>query len=188
MTCSISLDRIIGPAIVFSAIATLPPCHLAIIALTMPRATLIILERTGEWAVALRRCLDKLAAQLLETRSLDEFWLRLAEHPTALAAWELTESNVRPVTAALVRLQREFPRASAVVLSERRLAACEPLMREAGSIHFIDSPRSLRALAEIVGRRASQPPSGAAGLQQDSAENTDPLAEIWANLPWSDTH
>jgi hypothetical protein len=163
-------------------------CHSATIALTMPRATLIILERTGEWAVALRRCLDKLAAQLLETRSLDEFWLRMAEHPTALAAWELTESNVRPVTAALVRLQREFPRASAVVLTERRLAACEPLVREAGAIHFIDSSRSLRALAEIVGRRASQLPSGSVGLQQLTSDNANVLAEIWANLPWSDTH
>ncbi len=153
----------------------------------MPRVTLIVLERTGEWAVAIRRHLDELAMRLLETRSFDEFWLRMAEHPTALAAWEMTELNVRLVTAALVRLQREFPRASAVILAERRLAACEPLVREAGAIHFIDSSRSLGALAEIVRRRASQSRVGPARLQQPAGENAEVLAEIWTNLPWSDT-
>ena len=153
----------------------------------MPRVTLIVLERTGEWAVAIRRHLDELAVRLLETRSFDEFWLRMAEHPTALAAWELTESNIRLLTAALVRLQREFPRASAVILAGRRLAACESLVREAGAIHVIDSSRSLPELTEIVRRRASQSPVGPARLQQPSGENAEALAEIWTNLPWSDT-
>ena len=127
----------------------------------MPRVTLIVLERTGEWAVAIRRHLDELAMRLLETRSFDEFWLRMAEHPTALAAWEMTELNVRLVTAALVRLQREFPRASAVILAEAPIGCLRAACSRGGG----DPLHRFIQIAGGVGRdrpSSSQPVAGGA--------------------------
>jgi hypothetical protein len=152
----------------------------------MVSATVIVMERTGDWAVALRRHLHESTARLIETRSLDECWQRLGEWPEALVVWELTDSNLRALIAALLSLQREFPQATAVVVAERRLVAWAELIREAGAIHFVSSPRAISAIADIVSRRASRPSSVAYGRQSLMETNDDALAAIWAELPWSD--
>jgi hypothetical protein len=153
----------------------------------MPQTILIVMERSGSWAVALRRWLKDSTVRVIETRSLEEFWQRLVEYPAALAAWELNDTNIRAIVGALVRSQREFPRAAAVVLAERSLAACAELMREAGAIHFVDSPRAISVVAEMARRLASRPTDIASGRQHLADENDDLLAAIWSNLPWSDT-
>ncbi len=150
----------------------------------MPRIPLIVMEQTGDWAAALRRELPQPAVRLIETRTLEECWRRLAEWPAALVALELTAERVGPLLARLLRMEREFPAARAIVLAERRLAPYGPLVREAGAIHFVDSTRSLGPVAELVRRRLARL---AASGDAPAAGADDTLAEILADLPWSET-
>ena len=149
----------------------------------MGQIALIVMECSGDWAAALRLRLERSAVRLIETRMLDQCWQRLVEQPTSLAALELTAENVRPLLAVLLRLQNELPEVRAIVVAERKLAAYENLVREAGAIHFVVSPRSLGEVAELVRRRATQLEASAA-RQTDDLD--DPRAAILANLPWSE--
>ena len=150
----------------------------------MSQIALIVMERSGEWAAALRQRLERSQVRLFETRTLDECWRRLVEQPTPLAAIELTADNVRPLMAMLLRLQDELPEVRAIVMAKRQLAEYESLIREAGAIHFLVSPRSLGDVAELVRRRQAQLEASAASRTGDL---DDPRAEILANLPWSDS-
>ena len=120
----------------------------------MPRVPVILMERSGQWAAALRIELPEGAIRLIETRSLEECWRRLAEWPRALVAIEVTAERIEAVAAGLRRLERRFPESRAIVLAERGLAACGDLLREAGAIHFASSPR------EPVQHGRHRPPSG----------------------------
>ena len=130
----------------------------------MTAPTLIVMERSGDWAAALRaefqdRSLKLKAAapapRIVETRSLDELWERLRQWPAALVAVELTEANLPSILAALARAEREHPRAAVLVLAERRLAACFALLLEAGAMHCIASPRRLGEAVELLRPRAA---------------------------------
>ena len=149
----------------------------------MSQFPLIVMERSGDWAAALRLWLEPLEVRLFETRMMDECWHRLVEQPAALAALELTADNVRPLLAMLLRLDDELPEVRAIVMAERRLATYGELVREAGAIHFVVSPRSLGDVAELARRRIGQldasAPLGLSDLE-------DPRARIVADLPWSD--
>jgi hypothetical protein len=155
-------------------------------------AALIVVEREGHWATALRRGLADFARapsddgrgeqnlpvpvtpRIIETRSLDECWDELRRRPAALVAIELTEPLLPSILAALRRLDREHPQAAAIVLMERRLTACIPLLREAGAVHCIASPRRLSEAVELLRRHAARHPAAA-----DSPE------QMLAELPWS---
>jgi hypothetical protein len=114
---------------------------------------------------------------------LDQLWRRLVELPTALAALELTAENVRPLLAVLLRMEDELPEARAFVVAERKLAGYESLVREAGAVHFVVSPRSLGEVAELARRRTIQLASAAVHRAGDLE---DPRPTILANLPWSE--
>ena len=140
-------------------------------------ATLIVMERDGRWAAALRGAFDRGAVpcRLIEVRSLDECWDELRGRPGALLAIELTEPLLQWILAALCRLERECPQAAMLVLMERRLARCIPLLREAGAVHCIVSPRRLGEAVELVQRHAARQPAAADGPEQ-----------VFADLPWSE--
>jgi len=148
----------------------------------MQRVPIIVMERSGQWAAALRRELSSETARLIETRTLDECWRRLAEWPKGFAAIELTEERIEPLLAGLRQMERRFPKARAIVLASRALSPCADLLREAGAVHFVSSVRSLGPVAELVRRRASQ----MATASELSAGGDDLLAEVLADLPWSD--
>ncbi len=137
---------------------------------------LIVLERDGEWASALRRELDDAAVRIVETRSWDETWETLAQSPMSLIAAELSASNPQRMLAALARAERRHPQAAVIVLADRRMAAYRDLFLEAGALHFITSPRRLHEVRGILKRRASL---------FDTAAH-DRLDEIRDNLPWSE--
>ena len=153
----------------------------------MPPLPLILLERTGGWAGALRRELGERPVRLVETRSFDECWQQLAAAPAALVAWELTAANLPQMVRSLLRLDRDFPGAAAIVMAERRLAAAQGLLREAGALHFVTSPRSLGPVAEIVRRRAvAQAESQGHPAPISAVIGWDNLLdEIAAGLPWA---
>jgi DNA-binding NtrC family response regulator len=146
----------------------------------MPAQPLFVLERDGHWAAALRRELDSAGVRvtLIETRSWDEVWKALGESPTALVAAELSEAAAGRLLAALARVERRHPRAAMVVLADRRLAPYRDLLREAGALHFITSPRRLSEVADIVRRRSAR--------FEGIVESTGRLEEIRANLPWAE--
>lgn len=144
---------------------------------------MIVMERSGDWAAALRLQLDPSDVRLFETRTLDECWLRLVEHPAAMAVLELTADNVRPLLTMLLRLQRALPEARAIVVAKRQLVEYGCLVREAGAIHFRVSTRSLADVADVVRRRAIQLEALAA---YQGCDTDDPQTEIFAKLPWSD--
>ena len=154
----------------------------------MPPPTLILLERTGCWAAALRRELGDAPVRLIETRSFGECWQQLAAAPAALVAWELTAANVQTLVSNLLRLDRDFPAASAIVLAERRLAAADRLLREAGGIHFVTSPRALEPVAQIMRRRTAAPAAAqlASARTSTSVGWVSVLDETSAGLPWAD--
>lgn len=143
----------------------------------MPSERLIVLEREGHWAAALRRDLDGLGVRVLEVRSWDEVRESLGKWPAALVAAELTEAGAAEFLTAIPHLGRWHPQAAVVVLAERRLAPYRDLLREAGALHFITSPRRLAEVAEIVRRRASKLAA--------ATSTADFLDEIRANLPFS---
>ena len=75
----------------------------------------------------------------------------------------------------MARQPREFPMARLAVVADRGLAGHEWLMREAGAVHFVCSPRQVGTLAQLACRHLAQVPPP----QQSLAER------IWASLPWA---
>jgi hypothetical protein len=136
-------------------------------------AKLIVCERTGRWAVALRRELADVGVRVWETRSLADCRDELVENPASFAVIELGRN-----TAGLLRLlasqSRRFPAARLAVVADRSQADFEWLMREAGAVHFLCSPRQIGLLARLACRHLAQAPAP----QQSLTER------IWSSLPW----
>jgi len=139
------------------------------------RQRLVVCERTGTWAVALRRELDE-RVRVHETRSLGQCWQVLADAPASFLVVELTDDNVDALLERLIWHQRDFPLARLAVVAERGLAAYEWLVREAGAVHFCCSPRRLKPLADLACRHLELIPSARQTL----------VERIWAELPWGE--
>jgi len=138
-------------------------------------ARIITSEPSGRWAVALRRELGG-EATVEEARSVAECWQRLADAPASMVVVEVTTGNVEALLARLAQRQREFPRSRVAVVAERRLAGYEWLLREAGAVMFVTSPRRLAPLAAAARRHLEAQPEPAVGTAE----------RIWAGLPWSE--
>lgn len=138
-------------------------------------ARLIVCERTGRWAMAIRRELAGAGVRVWETRSLADCWNELAESPASFVVLEL---GSRPVALLrhLARQPREFPLARLAVVADRGLADHEWLMREAGAVCFLSSPRRVGPLAQLACRHLAQVPPP----QQSLTER------IWTSLPWAE--
>ena len=136
-------------------------------------ARLIVCERTGCWAVALRRELAGAEIRVWETRTLADCWTELAQSPASFLVLEMGR-NVAELLGRMARLPREFPAARLAVVADRSLAGYEGLMREAGAVHFVCSLRQVGLLARLACRHLAQVPPP----QQSLTER------ISANLPW----
>jgi hypothetical protein len=136
-------------------------------------AKLIVCERTGQWAVALRRELPP-RVRIFETRSVPECWRTLAASPAGFVVAELTRSNGDALLTQLSRLERHFPSARVAVVAERVLADWQWLVREAGAVHFTTSVREAKPLAALALRHLRRAPLPRLGLAE----------RIWAELPW----
>ena len=137
-------------------------------------ARLVVCERSGRWAVALRRELDAAALRVHETRSLADCWEMLAEAPASFVVVELTPGNVAALLRQMSRLQGDFPLTRLAVVADRSLAGYRWLMREAGAVHFVCSRRQSGPLARLAARHLAQAPAPRLSLTQ----------QIWASLPW----
>lgn len=117
----------------------------------MQSIPLVICERTGEWAEAIRRIAERLvpeAISLVELRSPAECRKHFAE-PRATSAGvplvvELTPGGAADVCDLLARHVRRFGDAPRMVVAERAMAGYEATVREAGATLFVASMRDVR--------------------------------------------
>ena len=141
----------------------------------MTCARLILWERTTCWAAALRRATSDQPIRLIETRTWPECLGQLAEASRSVVALELAPKRAEQVLSALEELERRYPFAVPIVLADRRMRAHGPLMREAGAMHLVSSPRKLVAVAQLILRHLDRVP-----------EQTDNLRDaVWARMPWA---
>jgi DNA-binding NarL/FixJ family response regulator len=134
---------------------------------------LIVCERTGTWAARLRTHLPA-EMPLRQTRSLDECLEELGRSPGSLLVLEVSAANLRDVIGLAADLGRRFPHARWVAVTDRANASYEGLLREAGAVHFVVSPRTADILARLAVRHAARVPQPRASL----------AARIWESLPW----
>jgi hypothetical protein len=137
------------------------------------RPRVIVCERSGRWAAALRRGLAR-ELSLRETRSLAECEAELREAPGSFLVVELTATNLGSVLELLARVGAEYRWSRIAVVAERSLAECEWAMREAGAIHFASSTRKAAELARLAERHAALVPRPKRSL----------AAQVWDSLPW----
>jgi hypothetical protein len=142
---------------------------------TSTNARLIVCERTGRWAVALRREWAGAGVRVWETRTLADCRNALVESPASFVVLEL-QGNVAKLLRLMARQPRQFPAARLAVVADREQAACEPLMREAGAVHFLSSPRRIGQLARLACRHLAQVPPPPQSLTE----------RIWSSLPWAE--
>lgn len=141
----------------------------------MNQPRVILCERSGNWAIALRRHLPA-DSTLRQTRGLGEILGELAQSPAALVLVELTGRNCLGVLTLLEQMAGRYPRSATVVLAQRPTEEQRWLMYEAGAVHVVDSPREVGPLAALARRHFARSPAAPA-----------PLAErIWQQLPWAD--
>ena len=139
-------------------------------------ARVIVCERSGRWAVVLRRELADAGVRVYETRTLADCWQWLHEAPASFAVVELTAAVAEGLLCRMAGFDRELPTARLAVVAERSLAEWEWLLREAGAVHFTCSPRRLGPLARVICRHLAQVPATPQTLTE----------RIWAGLPWND--
>jgi hypothetical protein len=135
---------------------------------------LVVCERTGRWALALRGELAGAGLRVWETRSPEDCGSVLVESPASFVVLELSEKKIEEILDFTRNWQAEFPLFRFAIVADRDLAPYKWLLHEAGAAEFICSVRKTGALARMACRHLAQVPS----LPQSLTER------IWANLPW----
>lgn len=147
----------------------------------MAKSTVVIVyESTGHWAAELRGALPP-GIPLAETRSVVETYNALTTSPAALVAMELTADNIETIVGALLHLSRSFPDSVPIVLTQRTHSAWEDIIRQAGAVHFVDSPRRVDEIGQIARRwlESCRRLGNAANILPPSFEE-----EVAAMTPW----
>jgi len=134
----------------------------------------VICERTGAWAIGLRREAAPSGLRLYETRSLADGWAVLDQSPASFLVAELTLANTEALVNRMACLERRFPHARVAVVAERSLAEYEWLLREAGAVWFATSPRELKPIVRLAQRHVLLAPVPPRDLAQ----------QVWSSLPW----
>lgn len=143
----------------------------------MQSARIIVCEKTGSWASALRRALSSNRNRVYETRSLAECGRELEQHPASVVALELTMENSEALVERLLDLSRRFPRARAIALGQHALKPLECLIREAGATHVLLSSRGVADAARLIERHMAEATSDQLPFRQS----------MWSRLPWGNS-
>ena len=142
---------------------------------TSPLGRLVVLEHSGVWAATLRRLGVSEGSGLRETRSVGESNAELALAPASLLVVEVTPTSALAICEQIFTWESRFPCARAVVVMAPDLRRWEPLVREAGAVHVVDSPRRLSEIVGLAARHWRAYPQRVDG----------PRERVWASLPWS---
>lgn len=163
-------------------------------------ASFILCERTSRWAAAFRREMRKgsggvfaagnsLSPQQMgrenssrprspllmkEVRSQSQCLRELDAFPHSIVAMEVLPQNIAAVARSLSDWSLRFPHARFIALAARGLEGHEWLLREAGAIHVIFSPRSLSPLLRLIGRHLARVPKRKEAME----------VATWSALPW----
>jgi hypothetical protein len=141
----------------------------------MPIARLILCEKSNRWAVALRRALGERQHVLRQTRSLAECSRSLAVSPASLVVVECRADNLDSLLSAAGKWLRHFPHVQLAAVMDGSLAPAEALLREAGAVAVIRSPRHVRSLARLALRHVDRAPAADLSLVEAIVER----------LPWA---
>ena len=115
----------------------------------MDSARLIICENTRRWAVWIRLSTD---VRAYETRTLTDCWDQVKQSPASFLVLELTPSNIESIIEFLPRVKRSCSDAQTAVVGNPDAGRYEWLVREAGAVEAVFSPRRLKPLTRIVRR------------------------------------
>ena len=137
-------------------------------------ARLIVCERTGKWAVALRRASTAVALRVYETRSTEECQEEVAASPDSFVAVEATAANLARIAGWLNDVRLQFPRCRLVVLGSRGMESCQWLLREAGAAHVIHSSRQSGEVIRMALRQLRSAATRPRSVHQ----------QVWERLPW----
>jgi hypothetical protein len=141
--------------------------------------SILVFERAGRWAAALRRHGLADRCRLIECRSLVELEEQMGLAPTPVVGLELIAERLDRLTEWIAGRQATFGSTVIIVFSDRNLRGYELLCREAGATHFVSSELDVLGLKTLVDRYLSLP----AFATLDEAE-LSPTARILASLPW----
>ena len=135
---------------------------------------LIVCERHGQWAAALRSLTPEVAERLVETRSFTATEEALAANPQCFVAVQADDEKLDEVVSFLQQASQRYPRARFAVVMDRAAGAVEILFREAGAIEVVQSVLDLPRLAKLACRHADGQVGGELSLQRF----------VQARMPW----
>lgn len=136
----------------------------------MSASRMIVCEKTGRWAAALRAA----GATVSSLRSLTPCEAALSADPAVVLAIETTPTNIEAVLGLLLRSSR-LPQARLVAFIAADFAAAEPLLREAGACDVLTSVTEAPRLVRLARRQLRQAPPPVQSLREMVA----------ARLPWA---
>jgi hypothetical protein len=137
-------------------------------------ARVIVCEKTGRWATALRNLLPSAQISICETRTLEECAARLRESPASLVVVELTAENWPAVCRWLSWQAGQFVHMRAVAVATADVRDVDAVVRSAGAHHVVDSIARLGKLTRWIVRHIQQAPHSKSSVRQWT----------WSRMPW----
>jgi hypothetical protein len=141
---------------------------------TVDDCGILVCEKTGRWAIALRRALA-MPSRLCETRSWAACWREVSARSDAIVAVEVLPGNVEAACQRLVDLTQRFPQVRVIVMADRSLRSAEWLFREAGAVHVLFAPDQWHRLRPMFRRFIDHLPPSPTPFRE----------QVWASLPWA---
>lgn len=139
-------------------------------------AQLIVCEKRGLWAAALRWHQGPYRIAIQETRSLIDARSELQKTPGGIVALEATAANVEGVLRLLLESRLAWPQSRILVLLTYEVCSCNELFWEAGAAYVVVSPRRLDLVMRFVQKCLA--------MQQPPEMTTREL--VWSRLPWNE--
>src|SRR5688572_29468326 len=115
----------------------------------MAACRLIVCEKSGDWAAALREALGTRQPRVVETRSLTACEAELGQSPASLMAIEVTEANLKAVLQFLAKIHEGYRRAAVVAMVAYEASAAANLLREAGALDVVTSVLEVPRVARM---------------------------------------
>lgn len=136
-------------------------------------ARLLVCERNGMWAAALRRALPPKSPRIEELRTLAECAPALDASPASFGVLELAAAPLRTLHR-LAAWSRDYPRTALAVATSASLAWLAADALEAGAVAVVTSPRQAEDLARMALAHLARVPRPPQELTE----------RVWSELPW----
>lgn len=134
----------------------------------------VICERDGRWAAALRRHWPETLPPIREVRGLALCSQEELRRPENVFAVEATPSSAGELATWLRSLGSGNRSARIIVLSTVALRSWEWLWREAGAVHVVYRRRDMAEVVRMLQRQEHEFPT----------PPTSPSSELMSMLPW----